>query len=351
MRILIVDDDEITLELLGATLSHDGHEVLQAHNGLEAMENLEHNSVELVITDWMMPGMTGVDLVARIRQLYTNRYIYTILLTSRGDKVDIIEGLNSGADDFIVKPFDPTELSVRVKAGQRILTLESRQITIFAMAKLTDIRDDETGMHLERMREYSRILAQHIAGLPELHGRVSSDYPEMIYLTSPLHDIGKVGIPDCVLLKPSRLDDTEFVVMKTHTTLGGETFSAAIEQFPDTDYLRMARDIALYHHERFDGKGYPSGLSGTDIPLCARIVSVADVYDALISKRVYKQAFSHEIARSLIIEGSGTQFDPMVVTAFVAHEDEIRAVANRLDDTREAEKPMKQAEQTHKRVA
>jgi len=330
MRILIIDDDDITLDVLDATLSAGGHEVLQANNGLEALQILEQNHVDLVITDWMMPGASGLELIRRIRSAYINRYIYIILLTSRGDKVDIVEGINAGADDFIVKPFDPTELSVRVKAGERILSLETRQITIFALAKLADIRDDETGMHLERMREYSRILALHISNRPELLDKLSSDYADMIFMTSPLHDIGKVGIPDCVLLKPGRLDDEEFVVMKTHTTLGGETFSAALEQFPDAQYLRMARDIALYHHERYDGKGYPEGRAGTDIPLCARIVSVADVYDALISKRVYKQAFSHEIARSLIIEGSGAQFDPIVVDAFMAHEEEIRAIADRL---------------------
>ena len=158
------------------------------------------------------------------------------------------------------------------------------------------------------------------------------DYPELIYLTSPLHDIGKVGIPDCVLLKPGRLDDSEFAVMKTHAYLGGQTLLVALEHFPDAAYLQMARDIAMYHHERYDGKGYPMGLAGENIPLCARIVGVADVYDALVSRRVYKQAFSHEIARSLIVEGRGTQFDPKVVDAFMANEKDFESIAVQYSD-------------------
>lgn len=332
MRILIVDDDEIVLDMLSATLEMDGHQVLRAGNGTEALDVLSREDVRMVISDWMMPGVNGIELVKRIRAHDTDRYIYTILLTSRTDKTDAAEGLDAGADDFISKPFDPVEMRLRIKAGERLLSLESHQVTIFALAKLTDVRDNETGMHLERLREYSRLLALHIMNIPQMRGKLSPDYADMIYLTSPLHDIGKVGIPDCVLLKPERLDDTEFTVMKTHTTLGGETFSAALEQFHEAGYLRMAYEIALNHHERYDGHGYPNGKKGNEIPLCARIVSVADVYDALISKRVYKQAFSHEIARSIIIEGIGTQFDPMVVDAFIARETEIRGIATRLAD-------------------
>ena len=332
MHILIVDDDEIALDMLEMMLDSNGHTVIRTNDGADAMRIIDQEMIGMVISDWMMPGVSGLDLIRHIRSRNSARYIYTILLTSRSDSVDIVEGLNAGADDFITKPFNPAELAVRIKAGERILSLETRHVAIFALAKLTDSRDNETGHHLERIREYSRVLAEHIMALPELQGKLSPDYADMIYLTSPLHDIGKVGIPDCVLLKPARLDDSEFVVMKTHTNVGGETLSAAVEQFPEVEYLRMARSIAMYHHERYDGKGYPEGRRGMNIPLCARIVSVADVYDALVSKRVYKQAFSHEIARNMIIEGSGTQFDPMVVSAFIKHEDEFFDIWQRLND-------------------
>lgn len=332
MVVLIVDDDEITLDMLEMTLDSGGHRVIRAKNVPEAIQVMDHERVNLVVTDWMMPGMSGPDFVKHIRARRDSRYIYTIMLTARNESMDIVEGLDSGADDFIVKPFNPLELAMRVKGAERIISLETRHVAIFALAKLTDSRDEETGLHLERIREYSRVIAEHIMSISEMEGRLSPDYAEMIYLTSPLHDIGKMGIPDCVLLKPSRLDDEEFMVMKTHATLGADTLYAAAEQFPEVEYLRMACNIARHHHERYDGKGYPDGLSGMDIPLSARIVAVADVYDALVSRRIYKQSFSHEIARSMIIEGTGTQFDPMVVEAFLAHEKEIVEIWERMNE-------------------
>jgi putative two-component system response regulator len=340
MRILGVDDDEIALDILEAAVAADGHELVRSMNGIEALNILQRDRIQLVISDWMMPGMSGVDLANRVREVNTSRYTYFILLTSRTEKADLLEGLNAGADDFIIKPFDPMELRLRLRVGQRVLALETHQLTIFALAQLADTRDNETGNHLERIRQYSYVLAEHIMNNREGKHDLPGDYAELIYLTSPLHDIGKVGIPDCVLLKPGRLDDPEFAVMKTHAFLGGQTLSAALDQFPDAAYLQMARDIAMFHHERYDGQGYPTGLAGEKIPLCARIVSVADVYDALVSRRVYKQAFSHEIARSLIIDGRGTQFDAAVVDAFVANEKEFEDVSSRYADTPPQETPM-----------
>ena len=332
MRILGVDDDDIALDILEAAVAADGHEMVRAANGLAALNILAHERIQLVISDWMMPGMSGIDLAHKVRDANAGPYTYFILLTSRTDKADLLKGLDAGADDFIIKPFDPMELRLRLRVGQRVLALETHRLTIFALAQLADTRDNETGNHLVRIREYSHLLAQQLADSPELNLNLSGDYPELIYLTSPLHDIGKVGIPDCVLLKPGRLDDSEFAVMKTHAYLGGQTLLVALEHFPDAAYLQMARDIAMYHHERYDGKGYPMGLAGENIPLCARIVGVADVYDALVSRRVYKQAFSHEIARSLIVEGRGTQFDPKVVDAFMANEKDFESIAVQYSD-------------------
>ena len=328
VRILIVDDDDVSLAISRRTVEQAGYAVETARHGREALEVLARGECRLVITDWMMPEMDGVELCRQIRARDFCGYIYVILLTSRGEKKDVVEGLTAGADDFLTKPFDPGELQVRVYAGRRILALETRDLAIFALAKLAESRDPETGAHLERMRLYARILANRLAAMGKHREQVDLEFVRMIYLTSPLHDIGKVGIPDSVLLKPGRLDAEEFEIMKRHTLIGAETLDAALGHHPGARFLEMARDIALAHHERWDGGGYPRGLAGEDIPLCGRIVAVADVYDALTTKRKYKEAFPHELARSIIVEESGTHFDPDVIEAFTACEDEFNRVCD-----------------------
>src|SRR5262249_44512435 len=171
---------------------------------------------------------------------------------------------------------------------------------------------------------------------PEYREQITPEFIRLIYLTSPLHDIGKVGIPDCILLKPSRLTDSEFDIMKMHTTLGAQTLDAALRQFPAVHFLQMGRDIAASHHERFDGTGYPPGLKGHAIPLCGRIVALADVYDALTSKRVYKPAFAHHIAKSMIVESSGSHFDAAIVNAFIANEQQFIKIRERFNDAAHA---------------
>jgi len=200
------------------------------------------------------------------------------------------------------------------------------------MAKLAESRDKDTGAHLERMREYSRILAEELSKWPKYADIIDGDYVQLIYVTSPLHDIGKVGIPDSVLLKPGKLTPAEFEIMKTHTVLGGQTLRAVAKSRPEAQFLSMALEIALTHHERFDGHGYPDGLRGEDIPLCGRIVALADVYDALRSKRVYKAALDHLTARDTILAERGKHFDPDIVRAFLNREQEFVAIANQFQD-------------------
>jgi putative two-component system response regulator len=322
VHILICDDDDIVLETLQGILEQGGHEVTTATDGRKALEILRRSRIRLVISDWMMPGMTGVELCRAIRSGEMPHYIYTILLTGRSEKDDVVEGLRAGADDYVGKPFDGTELLMRVEVGGRVLALESRHVTIFALAKLAESRDPETGQHLERMRNYCRVLGERLAEMEEFRDAAGADFAETLYLTSPLHDIGKVGIPDSILLKPGRLSDREFEIMKGHTVIGAETLESALQQHPEAEYLRMARDIARTHHEQYDGTGYPDGLAGDEIPLCGAVVSLADVYDALISKRVYKSALSHEVARGIILDKRGSQFDPRIVKAFLDVEDE-----------------------------
>jgi putative two-component system response regulator len=331
MRILIVDDNEIALDVLTRALMASGHQVQAARDGAEALEILREDPCRLVISDWEMAGMNGIEFCHCVRQEELPGYVYIILLTARNGTEDIVEGLSAGADDFLTKPFDPAELRVRIRAAERILSLETRDVAIFAMAKLAESRDPETGAHLERVRAYSRLIARHLAQREELRTQLDADFVQLIYLTSPLHDIGKVGIPDCVLLKPGRLSDREFEIMKTHTTIGAETLDAAAQHFPGVRFLQMAREIALTHHEQYDGSGYPSGLVGGEIPFSGRVVGLADVYDALTSKRVYKKAFTHDVACGIILPERGRQFDPAVVDAFVDCESEFVAVREQFE--------------------
>jgi putative two-component system response regulator len=326
MEILIVDDSPIALEMLEFNLKACGYDVLIARDGSEALDLLDTTECSLVITDWEMPGLSGVDLCSAIRHAGFSRYIYTILLTSRAGVTDAVEGLTAGADDFIVKPFHPLELMARVRTGERIVALESRDLTIFALAKLAESRDVETGAHLERVRHYSRAIAEQLAATPKCSKQITPEFLKLIFLTSPLHDIGKVAVPDRVLLKPGKLTTEEFELMKLHTTEGAKTLEAALQAYPGAKYLQMAVDIAKAHHERFDGSGYPSGLAGEAIPLAARIVALADVYDALTTKRVYKEAFDDDEAHRIIVEGRGKHFDPLVVDAFLNCEQQIREI-------------------------
>jgi putative two-component system response regulator len=332
VRILVVEDDPVCAEIVEHFLVELGYGVAVASDGRQAFDLVRSGDYRIVISDWEMPHMSGLELCRRIRQRRFSEYVYVILLTVRGGKENLIAGLNAGADDFLTKPFEPNELRIRLRTAERIVTLEGRDLIIFSLAKLAESRDPETGTHLERMREYCRILGDELSRHPKYCETIDADYVRTLYLTSPLHDIGKVGIPDEVLLKPGRLTPEEFEVMKQHSRIGGETLDAALEAHPKAEYLRLARDIAWTHHERYDGAGYPRGLKGNEIPLCGRIVAVADVYDALTTKRVYKPAFTHEHARSIIIEGRGTQFDPDVVDAFLARESDILWVKNALDN-------------------
>jgi putative two-component system response regulator len=331
-RVLIVDDDDFSLEVLRGTLTEAGYNVTATRDGCHALDLLRSGSFRLVISDWVMPQMDGLELCRQIRGAELPSYVYVVLLTARHEDHDVVEALSAGADDFLTKPFEPAELRVRLRAGERILSLETRDVTIFAMAKLAESRDPETGAHLERIRHYCRLIARHLSAEPKFSSDVDTDYLRLIYLTSPLHDIGKVAIPDCVLLKPGRLSDREFEIMKTHTTIGAQTLQATVQQYPGVPFLTMARDIALTHHEHFDGTGYPGGLAGDAIPLCGRIVAVADVYDALTSKRVYKEAFTHDVTRSMILDESGKHFDPDIVEAFAANEQAFPPIRNRFGE-------------------
>lgn len=328
MKILIADDELISQKKLAKQISVLGHETITASNGREALSLWIQNRPAMVITDWMMPEMTGLELVKEIKRLQGSTYCYVMMITSQDDMDHLITGIESGADDFLSKPFVKEILGVKIKAAERILHFESRDIVIFALANLAEARDNDTGNHLDRIRHYCKVLAKYIysedAGSP-----ITPVFAENLLLTSPLHDIGKIGIPDFVLLKPGRLDEKEYAIMKKHTNIGYEALRAAVEKYPNAEYLKMSAEIALYHHEKFDGSGYPYGIKGDDIPLAARIVALADVYDALVSKRIYKSAMPHDTAKSIIVEEKGKHFDPAVVEAFLKGENEFLEILSR----------------------
>ncbi|MCC6123990.1 MAG: response regulator [Pirellulales bacterium] len=317
MRVLLAEDDCVSAEILSNMLEKFGYEVAVARDGQEAFEMIRTGRFQLVVSDWEMPNINGPDLCRLIRQRKGSGYVYIILLTTHGGVHNVVQGFDAGADDYLTKPYQPEELRVRLRTGERIISLESRDMMIFAMAKLAETRDKATGMHLDRMREYCRLLAEDLSSREKYRNIVDGDYVQLLYLTSPLHDIGKVGIPDEVLLKPGRLTREEFALMQQHTIIGGNTLQVAAKAHPEAQFLTMARDIALTHHERYNGTGYPYGLAGEDIPLAGRILALADVYDALTSERVYKAAYSHETSRSIILDGRGEHFDPNIVDAFL----------------------------------
>jgi putative two-component system response regulator len=331
MRLLITDDDPIALEMLKEFLSDAGHEVICAEDGQQALELLQKEEFQILITDWEMPRLNGIELCKEIRKggIANSGYLYVILLTSHGSVGERVQGLSAGADDFITKPFEPQELLARMASADRILSMETRDIAIFALAKLAESRDPETGAHLERVMNYARLIAQHLPSTGHYVDQVDAEFIRLVYSTSPLHDIGKVGVPDSVLMKPGKLTAEEYAIMKTHAAIGAETLEAALHKFPHAKFLRIARDIAVSHHERWDGKGYPNGLAGEKIPLCGRIVALADVYDALTSKRCYKAAMTHEEAKAIIIKDSGTHFDPHIVQAFLATEAQFVTIRER----------------------
>ena len=241
MRVLVVDDDEVTAAVLEHSLIEFGYDVTVARNGREAFELLRSGEIRMIVSDWCMPEMTGLELCHRIRQRRSGTYVYIIMLTSNSSTKDVVEGLNAGADDYITKPFQPEELQVRLRVGERVLSLESRDLTIFALAKLAESRDPDTGAHLERIREYCRVMAEELVHSHSTTEDIDDDFVHMIYLTSPLHDIGKVGIPDHVLLKPGPLTYDEAETMKRHTEIGGQTLDTLASTHPEARFLLIAR--------------------------------------------------------------------------------------------------------------
>ena len=355
--ILVVDDTPANLALMSSLLR--GHyRVKVANSGDKALE-LAHMAPipDLILLDIMMPGMSGYDVIKLLKADAATRHIPVVFLTAMSSTEDETVGLELGAADYITKPITPAVVLARVRTqlenkgaadflrdqasflenevASRTVELGALQdVTILAMASLAETRDSDTGNHIRRTQHYVRVLARQVQNHPRFGYFLDDATIELLFKSAPLHDIGKVGIPDRILLKPGRFTPEEFEIMKTHTTLGRDAIAAAEKQLgKEVEFLRHAKDIALYHQEKWDGSGYPEGLVGDAIPVSARLMAVADVYDALISRRVYKDGMSHEKAVDIIREGRGTHFDPDLVDAFLAVQEEFRTIAARYADS------------------
>ena len=354
--VLVVDDTPESLQLMNGLLRGQ-YKVQLATNGGIALE-LAHQDPQpdLILLDIMMPGLDGYEVCKQLKADPGTRRIPVIFLTALSQEMDEKRGFRDGCVDYITKPFCPDIVLARVathvalKRASDLLAEHNRflreevehqtrevqkvqDVTILMMASLAETRDNETGMHLRRTQNYMKILAEHLHHHSPYASQLNKEVIELLYKSTPLHDIGKVGIPDHILLKPGNLTPEEFRVMQKHSELGAHIISEA-EDLLDTpsSFLRYAREIAYYHHENWDGSGYPSSLKGEAIPLSARLMAVADVYDALISKRCYKVAFAHMQACAFIESQVGRKFDPVIVEAFLQVADRFATIATTYRD-------------------
>ncbi|MDO8282576.1 MAG: two-component system response regulator [Thermodesulfovibrionia bacterium] len=347
--ILVVDDQPQNIELLEAYLFTQGYEIITAANGDDALEILSKNQIDLILLDVMMPGMDGFEVTRRIRQDNTHQLLPIILVTALRESEDRVKGIDSGCDDFLSKPVDKMELLARVRSLLKVkdyndlvsnyrkeleaevtsrteelkrafeMIKEASLDTIYRLSMASEYKDEDTGAHIKRMSRYSAAVARRM-GLDEIT-------VETILYAAPMHDLGKLGIPDLILTKPAKLDPMEWEIMKMHAVIGAKILKGS-----NAEFIRLGETIALNHHEKWDGSGYPNSLKGIEIPIAGRITAIADVFDALTSKRPYKEPFPVEKALAIIREGSGSHFDPDVVDAFFFILDEILTIKKEYDD-------------------
>ncbi|HPF40572.1 MAG TPA: response regulator [Phycisphaerae bacterium] len=332
-EVLVVEDEPFALRLAVDALTEAGFDVRPAKSAEEALVVLANSpQLRLVVCDWILPGMSGLEFVQHLRSDVDRRSTFVLVCTGNNEASDVAQAYAAGADDYVSKPWRQSELIARVQSGQRRIALDTTEALIFSLATLAESRDPETGAHLERVQQYCRVLASALASSSPYADQMDGPLVHLIEQTSVLHDIGKVGIPDAILRKPARLTEAEFNVMKTHTSIGAHALNTALRMSEGAPFLNVAHEIALYHHERWDGNGYPFGLAREDIPLSARILAVADVYDALRSRRVYKKGQGHDEAAAIIADAAGEQFDPVVVDAFISNERRFDALRESISD-------------------
>jgi putative two-component system response regulator len=353
-QILVVEDTPTNIDILVEGLGGE-YEVAVALNGDDALDAMEASQPDLILLDIMMPGMDGFEVLGRIRENPRWREIPVIFLTAMSDINEKTRGFQAGAVDYITKPFEMLEVQARIKTQLslkeardfldkqnaileervRLRTEElqlTRDVTIEALASLSETRDNETGHHIRRTQEYIKVLAEAVRDRGWYVKTLTDSYIELLHKSAPLHDIGKVGIRDAVLLKPDSLTPQEFEEMKTHTVLGAESLKRANLGRAASNFLSLSREIALTHHEKWNGTGYPRQLQGEEVPLSGRLMAIGDVYDALINKRVYKPAFSHARAVEIIRNDREKLFDPRICDTFLDIHPQFEAISKQMPD-------------------
>lgn len=353
-HILVVDDLEANRDMLARRLQQLGHVVSCAESGWDALQQLANSAIDLVLLDLMMPEMDGIEVLQKIKANAHLLHLPVVMVSANDEMDNVVRCIEMGAEDYLPKPFNPILLRARVEAclqkkRSRDCELEqhraleakvrvqvkeissAQQAAIFAMSKLAESRDTESSGHLERTREYCRALAQQLARTSKYQKIIDAHFVDALYAAAPLHDIGKVGVPDHILMKAS-LNLNEWEILKTHPLIGGATLRAVEAQHPGNIFIRMGIDIVEAHHEKWDGSGYPHGLRGESIPLAARIMALADAYDGFTSARENRRYFSHEEARQMIELGAGRHFDPDVVAAFISIEADMVRIRRQYPD-------------------
>jgi len=343
-RVLIVDDVPENIQVLLSTLKND-FAILAATNGKKAIELATSSDPlpDIILLDIMMPEMDGYEVCRRLKAHERAKEIPIIFVTALTESDDEAKGLKLGAVDYIVKPINPELVKSRVTnhlelkrhrdhlqelVDERTLQLKlAKEATIEAMGIVAENRDPETGGHIQRTKFYMKALATKLSEHPKYSSYLSKEKIELFHHSAPLHDIGKVAISDKILLKPGKLDEHEYKVMKTHTTIGETTINSAQHRLGESDFLDIAKQIAGTHHEKWDGTGYPNGTKGDDIPLSGRLMALADVYDALICRRTYKEPIDHAIVVEIITAERGKHFDPDIVDAFLDLQEEFRNIS------------------------
>lgn len=341
-NILIVDDTVENLTLLARMLKDCGYIARPVPNGRLALQAARGEKPDLILLDITMPEMDGFEVCRQMKKDPILRDIPVLFISALTQTIEKVKAFEAGGVDYISKPFQFEEVKARVETHLHLhklqLSLEDqveRQVKeivelqmgmIFGLAKLAEARDSDTGRHLERIQILCRRFSEELRKNPRFADQIDDQFCDMIFHASPLHDIGKVAIEDCILLKPGKLTAEEFEKMKLHTIIGASTLEEVQNRFPNNDFLNMGIQIARWHHEKWNGSGYPDGLIGEMIPLCARIMAIVDVYDAVRSKRVYKDPIPHEEACKIILRERGTHFDPAIIDVFVQLQDELEHI-------------------------
>jgi len=345
-KVLIVDDEYSIRKLMKTVLEDEGYNVLLAENGQQAIETVKKTPPDVILLDLLMPGMDGLEVLKILKEDDGYTHIPIIVVTALRGLEQMVNAFELGADDFLNKPVNIIELKTRVKAHLKVKAYHDHLLedqekleqevqkrteqlreatkrikeasieTIYRLSRAAEYKDEETGSHIMRINRYSVAIADELG--------LDKEFKERLFYATPMHDVGKIGVPDAILLKPTELSPEEFEIMKQHTIIGKKILEGSEYQV-----IKDAETVALTHHERWDGNGYPLGLKRYDIPLMSRIMTVADVFDALVSKRPYKEPIPVDEAVRIIKMGKGTQFDPEIVDAFMKAKDIIIDIKNK----------------------